>query len=189
MAEGMNSMTPVDECDDRSFVITRFFAAPRKLVYKMWTEPKHLAQWWGPWDFTNSVCQMDLRPGGAWRIVMRAPDATDYPLKGTFHEIVAPERLVMSVDLSEHPESWHDMVDPARDKSKGRARLADFWIVTFDEPNDVTKLTVTFRLDSAATRDALLRIGMNEGWGQSLDRLEALAESFLDTTMLEGSAV
>lgn len=175
----MEGNTSIARDEDRIFVITRFFAAPRALVFKLWTEPQHMAQWWGPRDFTNPVCQMDLRPGGAWRITMRAPDGTDYPLKGIFHDIAPPEHLVMSVDLSEHPESWHDLVGPSRDKSQLRPRLADFWTVSFDEKNGVTKLTVAFQLDSAATRDALLRIGMKEGWGQSFDRLEALAETVL----------
>lgn len=171
MTEG-NSMFA--EMDDLAVVITRFFEAPRDLVWQAWTDPAHMAQWFGPKGFANTVCQMDLRPGGAWRITMRAPDGTDYPLKGFLHEIVAPERLVMSVDLSEHPEAWHDLVDPNRDKSKARPTLAGIWTVTFDQHNGVTKLTVNYRFESASTRDAFLRIGMNEGWSQSFDRLEAL---------------
>jgi uncharacterized protein YndB with AHSA1/START domain len=175
----MEGNTSIARDEDRIFVITRFLAAPRALVFKLWTEPQHIAQWWGPKDFANPVCEMDLRPGGALRITTRAPDGTDYPLKGIFHEITPPERLVASVDLSEHPESWHDLVNPNRDRTQGRPRVADFWEVTFDEQNGVTKLTVTFHLDCAATRDALIRMGINEGWGQSFDRLEALAEALL----------
>jgi uncharacterized protein YndB with AHSA1/START domain len=63
----------------------------------MWTDPHHVAQWWGPHGFTNPVCEMDVRPGGALRIVMRAPDGTDYPMTETFREIAAPERLVAMV--------------------------------------------------------------------------------------------
>ncbi len=60
----------------RELNITRIFDAPRSLVFKMWTDPKHVAQWWGPKGFTNPVCERDVRPGGALRIVMRGPTAS-----------------------------------------------------------------------------------------------------------------
>src|SRR5258708_29275739 len=81
------------ELAERELVITRIFDAPRELVFKVWTDPKHLAQWWGPQGFTNPVCEIDLRPGGALRIVMRAPDGAEHPMTGIYREIVAPERL------------------------------------------------------------------------------------------------
>src|SRR5208282_1015543 len=81
---------------ERELVITRIFDAPRELVFKAWTDPRHVAQWWGPKGFTNPVCEMDVRPGGALRIVMRAPDGSEYPMTGIFREIVAPERLVFT---------------------------------------------------------------------------------------------
>src|SRR5258705_11639360 len=77
----------------REVTITRLVGAPRELVFRAWTDPKHLAQWWGPRGFTNPVCEVDLRVGGALRIVMRAPNGTEYPMRGVFREIVAPERL------------------------------------------------------------------------------------------------
>src|SRR5687768_2336267 len=77
-------------------VLTRLFDAPRALVFKVWTEPRHLAQWWGPRDFTNPVCELDVRVGGSILIHMRAPDGRVYPMTGTFREIVAPERLVFT---------------------------------------------------------------------------------------------
>ena len=66
----------------------------------------------GPKSFTNPVCEMDVRPGGPWRIVMRSAEGVDYPLKGIYREVVAPERLVMTMDLSEHPDPWHDLLGP-----------------------------------------------------------------------------
>jgi uncharacterized protein YndB with AHSA1/START domain len=77
-------------------VITRMFDAARELVFKAWTDPKQMAQWWGPKGFTNPVCELDVRPGGAILIHMRGPDGVIYPMYGTFHEIVEPERLVMT---------------------------------------------------------------------------------------------
>ena len=90
-----------EPAEDREFVITRVFDAPRSLVFKMWTDPKHMAHWWGPKGFTNPVCEMDVRPGGAWRIVMRGPDGGEHPAKGVYREVVAPGRLVMTIDHSE----------------------------------------------------------------------------------------
>src|SRR5271165_2323329 len=81
---------------ERELVITRIFDAPRELVFRMWTDPRHVAQWWGPDGFTNPVCEMDVRPGGALHIVMRGPDGTQYPMRGEFREIIEPERLVFT---------------------------------------------------------------------------------------------
>ncbi|MBI5094945.1 MAG: SRPBCC family protein [Candidatus Hydrogenedentes bacterium] len=158
--------------DDRDFVITRVLNAPRTLVFDAWTIPKHMARWWGPRDFTNPVCEMDVRPGGAYRIVMRGPDGAEYPVSGVFQEVVRPERLIMSMDCSEHTDEWHDQVNPVRDKSK-KPFLMALQIVTFEEFGAKTKLTVRTRFDSPLIRDGMLKVGMTEGWSQSLDRLEA----------------
>src|SRR5579862_776151 len=87
----------------REYTISRVFDAPRELVWKAWTDPKQMAKWWGPKVMKTPVCEMDVRLGGAYRIVMRAPDGIDYPVKGIFREIKPPERLVFTMDCSEHP--------------------------------------------------------------------------------------
>ena len=76
--------------------LTRVFDAPRVLVWKAWTDPKMLAQWFGPRGFTSSVPQLEVRVGGALRIVMHGPDGNDYPMKGVFREVVPPQRLVFT---------------------------------------------------------------------------------------------
>ena len=63
-------------------VLTRNFNAPRELVFKVWTDPKHVAQWWGPHGFTTRILEMDVRPGGVWRYAMRGQDGNDYPFDG-----------------------------------------------------------------------------------------------------------
>jgi len=91
--------TPTKAPEDyagREFVITREFDAPRELVFQAWTDPKHLAQWWGPKGFTNPVCEWDARPGGKIYDVMRAPNGAEHPMSGEFREIDPPERLVFS---------------------------------------------------------------------------------------------
>ena len=79
--------SPTGETAQRELVITRIFDAPRELVWRAWTDPKHVAQWWGPNGFTNTIHEMDVRPGGVWRFVMHGPDGVDYANKIVFGEI------------------------------------------------------------------------------------------------------
>src|SRR5680860_496485 len=81
---------------NRDLTITRVFDAPRDLVYKAWTDPALMTRWFGPKDFTNPVCELDVRPGGAILIHMQGPDGTVYPMTGEFQEVVPPERLVFT---------------------------------------------------------------------------------------------
>ena len=159
---------------DKDFVLTRTFDAPRALVFKEWTDPRQLARWWGPRGFTNPVCQMDLRPGGAFRVVMRGPDGAEYPLKGVFLEIDAPERLVMTMDLSEHPAEWLELYNQYRGKRKDAPAMKIVTTVTFEEQDGGTKLTVAQRFDSVTDRDANMKLGAAAGWSQSFERLDEL---------------
>ncbi len=163
--------SPGSTSDDGDFVITRIINAPRVLVFEAWTYPKHMAQWWGPHQFTNPICELDVRPGGTWRIVMVGPDGVEHPCKGVYREIVEPERIVMTIDHSDLSDEWHDMVNPNRPKGQGKPALEALSTVTFDELEGKTKLTIRTRFESAAIRDLLLKIGMDEGWSQSLERL------------------
>jgi uncharacterized protein YndB with AHSA1/START domain len=156
-------------------VVTREFDAPRDLVFNAWTDPRHMSQWWGPHGFTNPKCELDPRPGGRWRIVMRAPDGSEHPAKGVYREVAAPERLVLTIDHSELSDEWHDTVNPHRDRSNGRPAIEIVATVTFEELNGKTRLTLRLSFESTAVRDMLLKIGMSEGWSQSLERLESLA--------------
>jgi uncharacterized protein YndB with AHSA1/START domain len=176
--ERLSEYLPKLKTDDRDFVIERTFDAPRDLVFKAWTDPVHMAQWWGPRGFTNPICQLDVRPGSAWRIVMVSPDGEKHPAKGVYREIVPPERIVMTVDHSDLSDQWHDMINPDRDKSKPKPTIEAVTTVTFDDLAGKTKLTIRMRFESPAVRDSLLKIGMNQGWSQSLDRLgELLAKA------------
>src|SRR5580692_63489 len=92
--KNMATKTKSENLVGKEFVITREFDAPRELVFQTWTDPKHLAQWWGPRGFTNPVCEWDARPGLEIYVVMRAPNGARYPMGGEFREIVATEKLV-----------------------------------------------------------------------------------------------
>jgi len=79
---------------DRELIITRELNAPIELVWEVWTDPEHLAQWWGPDGFTNTISKMDMKPGGEWDLVMHGPDGTDYKNKSVFREIVKYRKIV-----------------------------------------------------------------------------------------------
>jgi uncharacterized protein YndB with AHSA1/START domain len=148
---------------EREVVITRVFDAPRALVFKAWTDPRHLKQWWGPGRFTNPVCEVDARVGSAWRIVMRAPNGEEYPCRGVYREIVEPERLVFT--------------NIATDKD-GNPIIDGLTTVTFVEDSGKTRLTLRARGTAVVPYAAAYLAGMEAGWMQSLERLaEQLARS------------
>lgn len=83
-----------ENISDRELVMTRTFDAPRELVWEAWTNPKHVALWWGPNGFTNTIYEMKVSRGGQWRFMMHGPDGVDYPNRIVFTEVVEPEKLV-----------------------------------------------------------------------------------------------
>ena len=187
-AENRSAQTPATQpttsvtiepgADGREIVFTRIIDAPRELVFKAWTEPKHLAQWWGPRGMTNPVCEVDLRPGGAYRIVMRSPDGVDYPVRGVYLEIVESERLVFTIAAHDHPAEWQDRLNQYRPKEDAGPDLKQVWTVTFEEHDGKTKLPTRNRFESVADRDGARKMGHAEGAAQSLDRLaEHLAKA------------
>ena len=154
-------------------IFTRTVDAPRALVFKAWTDPVHLAKWWGPHGIENPVCEVDLRPQGRYRIVMRDDKGVDYPITGVYEEVVVPERIVSTVDTSEHSKDWHDLISKNR-PGGGKAATEMRWTITFEEVGRKTKITIRTHFRSAADRDAFMKTGMAEGWSQSLERLETL---------------
>ncbi|MGH6934762.1 MAG: SRPBCC domain-containing protein [Methylocella sp.] len=150
--------------EDFAVVITRIFDAPRELVFGMFTDPKHLAQFWGPKGFTSTVREVTPRPGGAFRIDMRGPDGGIYPCKAIYREIVAPERIVY-FGGSDGDHGCGGGLPP-------RALVT----MTIAGHDGKTKLTIDTRFESAADRDAAVKMGFNAGWASSLDRLADLLE-------------
>ena len=148
--------------DTRTLRLTRLFDAPRELVWQDWTDPKMLGQWFGPRGLSSRVPELDVRVGGSLRIVMQGPDGNDYPMKGTFREVVAPERLVFSniaIDI------------------EGKHLLEGLTTVTFAEQGGKTTLTLhTYAVGCVSIARQMLA-GMEAGWTQSIDKLEELLES------------
>ncbi len=143
---------------EQELVLIRVFDAPRKLVFKAWTDPECVAVWWGPHHFTNPVCELDARPGGAIRIHMRAPDGTVYPMTGVFNEVVEPERIVFT---------------SAALDAAGNPMFEVLTTVTFAEQGEKTKQTMRARVIKMTPQAAPYIAGMEQGWTQSLERLTA----------------
>lgn len=151
-----------DTQSDRELVITRIFNAPRELVFKAWTEAKHIEQWMGPKGFTTRVTENDLRPGGQWCYVMIGPDGTEYPSQGVFREIVPPERIVTTDEFGEGIEQVMD------------ADLPQGMVVTvlFEELDSKTKVTIQIVHESADDRRKHEEMGVVAGWNSALDCLD-----------------
>jgi uncharacterized protein YndB with AHSA1/START domain len=160
--------------ESSEFLLTRVFNAPRKLVWDAWTQPQHVIRWWGPRVISTPVCEMDLRAGGAYRIVMHAPDGKDYPMKGIYREVIPPEKLVYTADLSEHPHEWHEMFNPNYSKSERNRALEILTTITLADEGAKTKLTLRMDFDSAKTRDLHANFGMSDGWSQSFEKMDEL---------------
>ena len=143
------------ERDPRSIIGVREFAAPRDLVFSAWTDPQHLAQWWGPNGFTTTTHSFDLRPGGVWRFVMHGPDGRDYQSRITFEEVVPPQRIVYRHDGG-------DDIEPVQFRQT----------VVFEDLGGRTRITWRGDFPSAAERDRVIKdYGADKGLAQTLARL------------------
>jgi uncharacterized protein YndB with AHSA1/START domain len=143
---------------EREIVLTRLFDAPRRLVFDAMTKPEHVRQWWGILDerYSVVVCEIDLRPGGAWRWVGRGPGG-EFAFRGIYKEIDAPGRLVYTEIFEPFPDA-ESLVTSVLSEEAGK-----------------TRLTVTARYPSAAVRDGVIASGMERGAAISYDRLEDVA--------------
>jgi uncharacterized protein YndB with AHSA1/START domain len=144
---------------EREVLITRRLAAPRALVFRAFTDPTHLARWWGPRGFTAPECELDLRVGGALCIVMQAPDGQRFPMTGVIDELDPPERFAYRFEAH---------VDASGPALRGRNALL------LIEADGQTELTVTARAEGLIPGAAMMLAGMEAGWTQSLEKLDAI---------------
>jgi uncharacterized protein YndB with AHSA1/START domain len=144
---------------DREVLAVRTLQAPRDLVFEVWTNPKHVVHWWGPKGFTNTIHEMEVKPGGVWRFIMHGPDGTDYPNKIVFKEVIKPSFLSF-----EH--GW-DVADLKKDP-----RTFDVTI-NFHEKGKTTEVIMKMVFQSKAVRDEVVeKYGAIEGNKQTMDKLE-----------------
>ena len=139
-------------------VFTRMFNVSRQQMFNAWTDAKHVAKWWGPHGFTNPVCDWDATHLGNIYIDMTAPDGIVFPMTGYFHEISAPERVVFT--------------SRAFETEDGTVQLEVLNTVIFTNVNGKTKLTLEATIMKASPEVKNSLTEMQEGWNQSLDKLE-----------------
>ena len=144
------------QSDPRSIIGIREFDAPRELVFAAWTDPKHLAQWWGPNGFTTTTSHFEFRPGGVWRFVMHGPDGRDYQNRVTFEEIVPPARIV-------YRHGGGEDVEPVQFRQT---------VIFEDLGGRRTRITWRGDFPSAAERDRVIKeYGADKGLVQTMARL------------------
>ncbi|HWA95383.1 MAG TPA: SRPBCC domain-containing protein [Terracidiphilus sp.] len=160
---------PVNDTD--RLVITRIFDAPRELVWKAWTDPKYVMQWWGPKGFTAPVCKMDFRVGGKFLYCMRTPDGQEGWNAGEYHEIVPYEKIVSSMYFS---DAEGNRVESADYGAEHEAVEGAYDVVLFEDiGNGQTKLTFIGNEPMESAKNS----GQLEGWNQILDKVaEVVAE-------------
>jgi uncharacterized protein YndB with AHSA1/START domain len=158
-------MTKSTASEVERMVITRVFDAPRELVWKAWTDPKYVMQWWGPNGFTAPVCKIDFRVGGKFLCCMRSPDGQEFWNAGEYHEIVLHEKIVSSMYFAnsegnkveaEHYGIEHESIEGAYDTT-----------LFEDLGNGQTKITF---IGNEPMEDAT-KSGQVEGWKQILDKV------------------
>jgi uncharacterized protein YndB with AHSA1/START domain len=138
---------------DRELRITRIFDAPADLIFDAWTSPRHLPNWMlGPGGWTMPVCEIDLRPGGAWRFGWRNTEGDEMSITGVYREIKSPRRLVSSESWG---EDWPQTINT----------------LELTETNGATRITLTILYPTQDARDDALQTGMKQGIASSYNRL------------------
>jgi uncharacterized protein YndB with AHSA1/START domain len=145
---------------DRELVLTRIIDAPRAKVFRAWTDPELLKQWFAPLPYTTPVAELDVRPGGANFIVMRDPQGNDLPNRGVYLEVVPNERLVFT---DAYTEAWQPSPKPFMTV-----------ILTFEDVSGKTRYTARVRHWTVADRETHEKMGFHKGWGLCTDQLAAL---------------
>jgi uncharacterized protein YndB with AHSA1/START domain len=144
---------------EKSFRMTRTFDAEPHLVFELWTDPRYMSLWWGIKGATNPLCELDVRPGGKWRIDMRTPGGETYASRGEYLEVVKDQLLVFT---------------DVPDETTMPGAQPTINTVRFEPDGKRTRVTLESRFASNADRDRRLELGVQHGINQSLDRLAEL---------------
>ena len=146
---------------ERDLILTRIIDAPREKLYRAWTEPELLKQWFAPAPYTTPHVELDVRVGGANAVVMRSPDGNDIPCGGVYLEVVPNQRLVFT-DAYTH--AWEPSLKPLMTV-----------ILTFEDEAGQTRYTARVRHWTSEDRETHEKMGFHQGWGIATDQLAALA--------------
>ena len=156
--------TETTPSNDRELVLTRVIDAPRESVYRAWTEPELLKQWFTPRPWTTPVVETDVRPGGSNLIVMRSPEGAEMPNRGVYLEMVPNERLVITDAFT---QAWEPSEKPFMTL-----------VLTFEDAGEGrTKYTARVRHWTVADRESHEKMGFHQGWGVATDQLAEVARS------------
>lgn len=161
----MDDLSVATPADKPLIVMTRTFNAPRILVWKVMTEPQHIPYWWGWSKAVTTVEKLDVRPGGTWRFAQKMPDGQQLVFKGTYLEVLPPEKLVNTFGMEGMYEDKLIVEEHRLEELGGR-----------------TVLTSTSRLDTIADRDAFVATGMEGGARESYNRMDAYLGTLLATS-------
>ena len=156
----MTTPAEADLTSDRELVLTRIIDAPRAKLYRAWTDPELLKQWFAPRPYTTPFAELDVRPGGASLVVMRSPEGNDMPNRGVYLEVVENERLVFT---DAYTKAWEPSPKPFMTV-----------ILTFEDIDGKTRYTARVRHWSVADRERHEKMGFHGGWGLCTDQLAAL---------------
>ncbi|QND50837.1 SRPBCC family protein [Phyllobacterium sp. 628] len=157
----MTTTAETNQTANRDLVLTRIIDAPRKNIFRAWTEADLLKQWFAPLPYTTPHAELDVRAGGSNVITMRSPDGTEYPNQGVYLEVVKNERLVFT---DAYTKDWQPSEKPFMTV-----------IITLEDLGGKTKYTALVRHWTEADREAHEKMGFHEGWGICTDQLAALA--------------
>jgi uncharacterized protein YndB with AHSA1/START domain len=146
---------------DRELTLTRIIDSPREKVFRAWTDPELLKQWFAPKPWTTSMAELDVRPGGANLIVMRSPEGEEFPNRGVYLEVVKNERLVLT---DAYTKAWEPSEKPFMTLT-----------VTLEDLGGKTRYTARVMHWTAADRKAHEEMGFHTGWAMCADQLAALA--------------
>jgi uncharacterized protein YndB with AHSA1/START domain len=155
----MNKHKVIAEAGSHQFVFLREFNAPRELVFKAFTDPKLVAQWWGSRDTDTIVDKMEAKFGGQWRYVSRDAEGNEYAFRGVYHDVTSPERIVYTFEFEGMP--GHVVMET----------------IVFEEKDGKTFMTDSSVFQSVEDRDGMIEAGMESGGAESMDKLDEVLET------------
>ena len=155
----MTKLKVIAEPGTHEIRMSREFNAPRELVFKAFTDPKLIPQWWGPKIYTTTVDKMEVQKGGIWRYIQRGADGNEFAFHGIYHDIVSPERLVYTFEFEGMP--GHVLLET----------------ITFEQHNGKTMMIDSSVCQTIEDRDGMIESGMEQGAAESWDRFDEVLKS------------
>ncbi|WP_334188200.1 SRPBCC family protein [Noviherbaspirillum sp.] len=157
----MSNQETTSNTHGNELVLTRIIDAPREKLFRAWTEPELIKQWFAPAPWSTPFAETDVRPGGHSLIIMRGPDGTEFPSRGVYLEVIKNEKLVFT---DAYTSDWQPSEKPFMTG-----------IITFEDEGGKTRYTARVRHWTTADREAHEQMGFHEGWGKCADQLAELA--------------